>query len=494
MTHPSPEAAALVESPSLSPAFPRWARGLLFGLVLALFLVRNLPWHLDNYDQAKHAYSSYEMIGRGAWWFQHTPYQDSATKPPLSGWISAGLYQVTGSWRMSWILPSLLPALLILGALYREGERMRPGVGGMLASGAFALNLLTLRLATLVRTDMLLAGWIFAVGWMIYARLRDDRAWTRADQGMLFLLLAAGLLTKGPVVYAFLLPGLVAMGRRRAPIAGGAWPWLLSFALLLAWVAAGIRFFPGFLDDVVLREFGGRFTAGAEAVHRSKPVYYYLPHLLYRFLPWSVILIGLLCVRPVRTAIRERRDLRWLACWAAGGLLIMSLIPSKRVDRIFPILPPLALMLSALVAALPREQFTHPRLSRWTRFAVAGALLVYTVATALQVRANTRHDTGALVRFGQQARDWASAHKLRWGVVHAPNEGLLMYTGQIQFLPLMDAQSAWRAGTLDAVVIERSAAEEDPFTSGIRPVESAPAFDNRSAYVLVVRPERSASP
>ena len=39
----------------------------------------------------------------------------------------------------------------------------------------------------------------------------------------------------------------------------------------------------------------------------------------------------------------------WLICWSLGGLLAMSLIPSKRVDRIFPILPPLCLVLAAQV-------------------------------------------------------------------------------------------------------------------------------------------------
>ena len=112
-----------------APAPARRLRWAAWGLILALFLVRNLPWHLDNYDQAKHAYSSYEMIQRGAWWFQHTPYQDTATKPPLSGWLSAGLYRITGSWPWSWRLPSLIPALLLLAALHREGRGMR-AVGG----------------------------------------------------------------------------------------------------------------------------------------------------------------------------------------------------------------------------------------------------------------------------------------------------------------------------------------------------------------------------
>jgi len=39
----------------------------------------------------------------------------------------------------------------------------------------------------------------------------------------------------------------------------------------------------------------------------------------------------------------------WLLCWSLGGLIAMSLIPSKRVDRIFPIVPPLCLLLGAQV-------------------------------------------------------------------------------------------------------------------------------------------------
>src|SRR5438045_5871391 len=32
-----------------------------------LFLVGNLPWQLDDYDQAKQAYTSFEMIKEGRW-------------------------------------------------------------------------------------------------------------------------------------------------------------------------------------------------------------------------------------------------------------------------------------------------------------------------------------------------------------------------------------------------------------------------------------------
>mgnify|MGYP006920623902 CR=1 FL=1 len=54
----------------------------------------------------------------------------------------------------------------------------------------------------------------------------------------------------------------------------------------------------------------------------------------------------------------ERRPLGVQA--VEGGLIVMSLIPSKRLDRIFPVIPPLCLLLAAQIsgryAALRRPQ------------------------------------------------------------------------------------------------------------------------------------------
>jgi 4-amino-4-deoxy-L-arabinose transferase-like glycosyltransferase len=119
----------------------------------------------------------------------------------------------------------------------------------------------------------------------------------------------------------------------------------------LLWVSGGILFQSGFYNEVVMREFLGRF---GETIHRPQPLYFYLPHLLHKFAPWSILLIAIaifdLASRRWRigTAFREMSpDTFWLLCWSLGGLIVMSLIPSKRVDRIFPVIPPLCLLLAA---------------------------------------------------------------------------------------------------------------------------------------------------
>src|SRR5215470_16174122 len=67
-----------------------------------LFLIGNLPWQLDDYDQAKQAFTSFDMIKKGHWFYQQTPHERVATKPPLVGWASAGLFTITRSWDLSW--------------------------------------------------------------------------------------------------------------------------------------------------------------------------------------------------------------------------------------------------------------------------------------------------------------------------------------------------------------------------------------------------------
>ena len=118
-----------------------------------------------------------------------------------------------------------------------------------------------------------------------------------------------------------------------------------------------------------MREFVGRF---GETIHRPQPLLFYLPHLLHKFAPWSVLMIGIAAVDlrsrnwRLRSVFREMSpETFWLLCWSIGGLIVMSLIPSKRVDRIFPVIPPLCLLLAAQVA--PRISYSHGPAGRSSR-------------------------------------------------------------------------------------------------------------------------------
>src|ERR1700747_2767184 len=150
---------------------------IVAALIVVLFVIANLPWQLDDYDQAKQAFTSFEMVKEGHWFYQHTPHEGVATKPPLVGWISAAVFAVTRSWEIAWRLPSLVAALPLVIVLFRAAKDAYGIRAAIIAVGAFGLNLLTPRLATLVRTDMPLALVIFLIGLRIWHQIHQENQW-----------------------------------------------------------------------------------------------------------------------------------------------------------------------------------------------------------------------------------------------------------------------------------------------------------------------------
>src|SRR6266550_4501495 len=494
-----------------------------------LFLIGNLPWQLDDYDQAKQAYTSFEMIKEGRWFYQQTPHERVATKPPLVGWVSAGLFAMTRLWELSWRLPSLLAAVALAVLLFRTASSAYGSIAGLVALSAFGLNLLTPRLATLVRTDMALAFVIFLVGLLIWQKIERQEEWKPRDRVYLFALLTIAMLIKGPIVYAFLLPGIVLFqwrhGRARPPGAplsawSGWWPWIASLAVFLLWVSGGILFQPAFFDEVVMREFLGRF---GETIHRPQPLYFYLPHLLHKFAPWSLLLLAI-AIFDLRSrrwrigpAFREiSPDTFWLLCWSIGGLIAMSLIPSKRVDRIFPVIPPLCLLLAAQLA--PRTSCSHGPAGRssrsiepdeaahravairtalasvycWSTIALAFAILFTGGYTGWKVITGYRDHRDALAVFGRNIRHEAEAHRWHYEVVSAKDEGLLLYLRKTDFVKPADAITEWNTGNLDALVASKEKAAvlmRDLQGAALSQLQSNEPEQNHQGrgYVLITR-------
>jgi 4-amino-4-deoxy-L-arabinose transferase-like glycosyltransferase len=469
---------------------------LLLAFIVVLFAARNLPWHLDDLDQAKQAYTSYEMVTQGHWWFQHTPTGRIATKPPLAGWISTLLYGMMGGhgWDFAWRLPPFLCALILLRILWKSGRQLAGEIGAVIATSAFALNLTTPRLATLVRTDMMLTLWIFLAGWLVYEKVRRAEPWTTRDRWWLFAAVLASMLTKGPIAYAFLLPGLVAYAwiahRRAWPNLAwsGWWPWFGPLAIFALWAGLGIWLSPEFYEQVVLREFLGRFTVGEKAVHNNQSVFYYLLQGLKNWLPWSFALLILFRSRSNRSAIFARPDTLWLLCWTLGGFLFMSLVPSKRFDRIFPTLPPLCLLLTAFYHQAAGE--SPQRFRRLVTAAVLVAVLISGGYAIYKVTRGYRENQGALVDFGRRVQALTSAHPDRLAVVNAKDEGMVMYAGAPSFISADDAVKLWRAGRIDWLVLgTRALTEHEDKLPPFRRALELPKFEEKaSAYLLLTRP------
>jgi len=440
----------------------------VFGsVIIVLFLVTNLPWELDDYDQAQQAFTSFEMVKEGHWFYQRVPQLRyvPAQKPPLVGWSSAVFFALTRSWDISWRLPSFLAAVAILIVLLWMATSTYGTAPGVVAFSAFGLNLLSVRLSTLVRTDMPLTLFVFLSGVLIWKKILRREKWATHDQLLMFILLSVALWIKGPTVYAFLLPSIALFEwRARKEDIGhawcGWWPWAASLTVFLLWVLGGLLFVHEFWHEVVLREFLGRFSG---IVHRAQPVYFYLFQLLHKFAPWSVLMI-LIAARSAQVkgfkigkVLRQiPPDVFWLTCWSLGGLVVMSLIPSKRTDRIFPVIPPLCLLLAAQVAQGVRDEKHRKQIMQWSAFSMLFAVAFVGIYTFSKVATGYRYDRDSLVAFANAVRRQADAQHWRYEVISlkkGEDHGMLLYLQKSHFTRPEEAIAEWNRGAVDALVV-----------------------------------------
>jgi 4-amino-4-deoxy-L-arabinose transferase-like glycosyltransferase len=308
---------------------------------------------------------------------------------------------------------------------------------------------------------------------------------------------------KGPMAFALLLPGIVLFqllaGKQSTANAWcGWWPWIASIALFSIWVLCGIKFVPRFYEDVVMKEFLGRFS---ETVHRPQPVLYYLPHLLQKFAPWSVLIVvlGVLSYRRTRSGIRNlfrqmNPDILWLVCWSVGGLVVMSLVPSKRVDRIYPVVPPLCLLLAAQVGGSSRIKETSERAFQWSAAALLFSILFTGTYVTAKVLSDYRDNANHLEVFSRAVNEQTVAHHWRYEVIAGGatgSEGMLLYLQKPRFIKPDEAVQQWNRGALDALVVPKSKISEltpELPNAAITPLRS---IDRKSGpqvgYVLVTR-------
>jgi hypothetical protein len=327
--------------------------------------------------------------------------------------------------------------------------------------------------------------------------------WQPRERWEMFGLLTASMFIKGPIAFAFLLPGIVMfqwlVGKRSTANAWcGLWPWIASSALFSIWVVCGIKFVPGFYEQVVMKEFLGRFS---QTVHRPQPVLFYFPHLLQKFAPWSVLILALtlLSFPRIRSGIRNlfhqaNPDILWLVCWSFGSFVVMSLVPSKRVDRIYPVVPPLCLLLAAQVDGSFRIKQTGERALRWSAAALLFSILFTGSYVAGKVLSDYRDNANHLEVFGRVVNQQAVAHHWRYEVISGEGggyEGMLLYLQKAHFIKPREAVQEWNSEALDALVVPK-----DKISELMRELQNATIVRPRSidrntcpqiGYVLVTR-------
>ncbi len=343
------------------------------------------------------------------------PYANGAAyshKVPLLFWLIHAGWWVGG---VGDVWPRLLEVLVGLGVLLQAQRLARvmfrdSAMVGRLTPWLLAAFSYAFLFSLQIMYEMLLS--LCVLGALNALAGRDIER--RPLFGWFAIALAAGLLSKGPVMllhvaFPYLLGPLWHPWARRSRArwyVGGGLALLAGCAVLVAWaIPASLAGGEVYRNELFFMQTAGRVV---DSFDHARPWWWYGSMLPALLLPW------LLWPRAWQAALSassqtRQPGLRLLACWLIPVLLAFSLVSGKQTYYLVPELAGVAILFAAGFAQLSRSRRPAPLASRpWPLalglFAVAIALLMLPTWVA-----DGRVDYPALVDISMASRWFAAA-------------------------------------------------------------------------------------
>ncbi len=148
---------------------------VLLALVLALLVFRLGAVPLVGPDEPRYARVAVEMHRAGAWVTPTLAGEPWLEKPPLYYWLAGASFGVLGETEAAARVPSVLAALLLVGATALFGARLYGQAAGLHAGFVAGLSLLPFAYGRAASMDMLLAATVTVATGLCGLRLLGSR-------------------------------------------------------------------------------------------------------------------------------------------------------------------------------------------------------------------------------------------------------------------------------------------------------------------------------
>lgn len=306
-----------------------------------------------NLMEARNLVTAREIVENGNWLVPTMNGEIRLTKPPLPTWLVAGVMQMTDNTGQLALLrlPNAIAATLLVFFLYGLGLTLsRDRLLALFAGGVFATTILAIEVGRTASWDIFCHAFMLGAIWCLVTGLRrEDFRLPLAGFG---LFLGLSFMSKGPVAFfaqlaPFLLSYLLVYRtgelRRR-------WPALLlalGICLVVSfwWPLFIYLKHPEALAAVTQQE------TGAWVNRHVKELWYYWNFPVFLG-PW-LLLFGVALVHPL--LVREKkqtREERFFLLWLLFSLLLLSLIPEKKVRYLLPAAIPASLLTAAFIRTM----------------------------------------------------------------------------------------------------------------------------------------------
>jgi len=341
----------------------RWVLALLAVIALAI-AVDNMTRRLANPDEGRYSEISREMAASGDWVTPRLNGIKYFEKPPLQYWATAAAFTVFGDNEFAarlYILACGLATILIVGFTALRLWNAEVALATMLALVASPYFL---ALGGIVTLDMGLTLWTtLTLCAFLLAEQRQSRRWMLVA----WAAMALAVLSKGLVgiVFPVAAIGLHALIRRDFSFL-----WRLNhrlgivvfLAIAAPWFILVARANPEFNEFFFFHEHFGRFLTKMH--RRVEPWWYFIPIVIFGFLPWMFALPSAIAHAWRAEAGRPFQPLRLCLLWSAFIVVFFSASGSKLPTYVLPAFPMLALAVGVFLV--------EAELRRLARFVALG--------------------------------------------------------------------------------------------------------------------------
>lgn len=341
-------------------------------LVLGAGIGLRDPWPAD---EPRFALVAKEMIDSGQWFFPMRGGEIYPDKPPMFMWAIALFYWLTGSIRLSFLLPSMLAGMGTLALTWDMARRLW---NEHIAFIAGLVLLFTIQFTLQSKTAQIDGLVTFFITFGLYSFVRflfpapNNKAQNSSPQFeanwrwyyLGWFSAGLGVITKGVGILALfiLIPALwthreyirQASKKSVAKAVFGFVVMLIAIGLWLlpmVWMVeqSGDLAFHAYRDNILLRQTVTRY---AESWHHIKPFWYYLVQVMPVFwLPFSLFLPWLVVRWYKAIKVRDNRVILLLS-YMVLIFLFFSISPGKRGVYITPATPAFALLVAPWITEL----------------------------------------------------------------------------------------------------------------------------------------------
>jgi 4-amino-4-deoxy-L-arabinose transferase-like glycosyltransferase len=306
------------------------------------------PWPAD---EPRFALVARDMVRTGQWLFPQIGGDWYADKPPVFFWLIAALYQLIGSLRIAFLLPSLFAALGTVVLVYDIARRLWSRDVGFAAAWLLLVTFQFVWQGRQAQIDAVLCFWTTLSLYCLLRHLLLGPQW-----GWYALGCAAagfGVITKGVGFLPLLLLAVFAVLRRMGWIekpatkAQSRWSWgpLAFLAAVGVWLvpmllSANTPELIAYRNEILFNQTVNRYAA---AWHHHEPFWYFIVEVIPPlWLPMSALVPWLW---PRWRSAFKARDVRTVLplLWVVLVIVFFSASPGKRGVYVLPALPALAI-------------------------------------------------------------------------------------------------------------------------------------------------------